>query len=284
MTSTTWNHIRIVAFAITIATLGNSVDCYAQSIQPPPPRPLDLPRTVTWVRTLSDDACDTFRDGRTLWLVPNDASLKAKRCSIPRLCASLTSIGWSDPSKQAIHFKPEPEHWDFTWKESAPKNARIKVVFEKEPVLPSQSEPAAPAADGSIMLHADQAKTVGKKLRFEPQWFKNTVGYWAVPTDYATWNLQFAEAGEYSVAILQGCGSGQAGSDALISLRHQESVVAELPFRTIDTGHFQNFRWNHLGRISVAKAGTYQLQINAVRISKAALCDIRSIHLVKQAK
>ena len=30
---------------------------------------------------------------------------------------------------------------------------------------------------------------------------------------------------------------------------------AELPFRTIDTGHFQNFRWNHLGAIDLSDAG-----------------------------
>lgn len=288
MTSTALNRICVVAIVLTTASVGSSTDGCAQSIQPPPSRPVDLPRTATWVRALSGSDCDTFRDGRTLWLIPNEAGLTTKTCTIPRLCASLTSIGWSnqsgDQSGPTINFKPEPEHWEFTWKKVPQTNARIKVVFEEEPLLPIQTKAAAPAADGSIMLHANQAKTVGEKLRFEPQWSKNTVGYWAVPSDYATWDLRFAEAGEYSIAILQGCGVGQGDSDALISLHDAESVVAELPFQTIDTGHFQNFRWNHLGQVSVTKAGTYRLKIKATRISKAALCDIRSIHLVKQAK
>lgn len=278
------SRVCVVAFVFAMAGLFQSSSSSAQSIQPPPSRPDDLPRTAHWVRALSNDGCDAFRDGRTLWLVPDQAALTDRKFSIPRLCASLTSLGWSDQSELAIKLTPEPEYWDFSWKKPAADNVRIKVVFEKEPLLPAQCKPTAPAADGSIMLHADQAMTFGQKLRFEPQWYKNTVGYWAIPTDYATWSLKFDEAGDYSVAILQGCGSGHGGSDAMLSLRNGDAVVAELPFQPIDTGHFQNFRWNHLGRISVKQAGTLELRINPTSIAKGALCDIRSVHLVKQAK
>lgn len=236
------------------------------------------------MRALSNDGCNTFRDGRTLWLIPTDGALRTRQCSIPRLCASLTSVGWNHKTELAIKFKPEPERWDFSWQKPPAGNTRIKVVFETEPKLPAQITPARPAADGSIMLHANQAMTFGDKLRFEPQSFKNTVGYWTVPADYVTWSLKIDEPGDYSVAILQGCGDGQGGSDALLSLRDDDLVVSELPFRPIDTGHFQNFRWNHLGQISVKQSGTYQLRIHPTRIAKAALCDIRSVHLVKQAK
>ena len=85
------------------------------------------------------------------------------------------------------------------------------------------------------------------------------------------------------MAVLQGCGKGQGGSDAVISLRQDGQVKAELTFQTIDTGHFQNFRWNHLGMIELPAAGTYQLRIDATRIAKVALFDVRTIHLVRQA-
>ena len=126
--------------------------------------------------------------------------------------------------------------------------------------------------------------TFGEKLRFEPQWYKNTVGYWAVASDYATWDLKIQQPGTYTVAVLQGCGKGHGGSDAVISLRQGNDVKAMLPFQTIDTGHFQNFRWNHLGTIDVAEGGTYQLRIGAERIAQNALFDVRAIHLVRQAK
>lgn len=273
------------AFVFAMVSCIWSTISMAQSIQPPPSRPDDLPRTAHWMRALSNDGCNTFRDGRTLWLLPTDAGLKRKTCRIPRLCASLTTIGWSDSSELTIKLTPEPEHWDFSWKQTAPEDARIQVVFDTEPLLPAQLQPVVAKADGSMMLPANQAITVGQKLRFEPQWFKNTIGYWTNPDDYATWDVKINDAGDYSVAILQGCGLGQAGSEALLSLRNKEDIVmAKLAFKTVDTGHFQNFRWNHLGQISVKQAGTFQLRIEPTEITKAALCDIRSVHLVKQAK
>jgi len=141
-----------------------------------------------------------------------------------------------------------------------------------------------PTSDGSVMLHAHQAETHGEKLRFEPQAHKNTVGYWTVPTDYAVWRLSIEQPGTFVVAVLQGCGSGQGDSEALLTLRHNEQIHAELTWQTVDTGHFQNFRWLDVGSIHVSEAGRYQLRIDPKRIARAALCDVRAIHLVRQAK
>lgn len=122
------------------------------------------------------------------------------------------------------------------------------------------------------MLHAYQASTFGEKLRFEPQWYKNTVGYWAVLNDYATWQFTMDQPGTYSVAVLQGCGQGQGGSDGVMTLRSGDGVTAELPFKTIDTGHFQNFRWNHLGAIDVPDDGKYESMPNALPRLPCSMC------------
>ena len=159
------------------------------------------------------------------------------------------------------------------------KDPVIEVVFDVDPVLPADCAPAVAAGDGSIMLQAYQASTFGEKLRFEPQWYKNTVGYWAVGTDYATWNLTVDQPGTYSVAVLQGCGKGQGGSDAAISLSRGGKVKAELPFQTIDTGHFQNFVWRHAGVLTAERPGDYQIRIEAVEIPRVALMDVRQLHL-----
>ncbi len=233
---------------------------------------------------LSGDDLNVYRDEQTLWLQPTPSSIQARRANLPRLCAPIRSLGWDGGQETELVFVPEPDHWRFSWKAAVAPKALIKMVFDGDPVLPDEVSPTRPAGDASVMLHAHHASTFGEKLRYEPQWYKNTVGYWTIPADYATWEFKLDEPGRYSIAVLQGCGEGQGGSDALISIRDGTSTVAELPFQTIDTGHFQNFRWNHLGDVTVAKEGTYQLRIDAKRIAKGALFDVRAIHLVKQAK
>ena len=239
------------------------------------------------VRVLSAAETDDMAaliSGRTLLLKLNAEAAKLGKAVIPRLSAPIQSLEWEGHPEAELKFVPEPETWVFSWKQVPEESPTIKVVFDQQPVMPADCEKASPAGDGSVMLHAYQASTFGEKLRFEPQWYKNTVGYWTIPTDYATWDLAIDQPGTYSVAALQGCGQGQGGSDALMSLRQGDQVKVELPFKTIDTGHFQNFRWNHLGMITITEAGDYQLRIAPTRIAKGALFDVRMIHLVRQAK
>ena len=233
---------------------------------------------------LDRDGVSAFLDGKTLLLKLNADVLKNRKAVISRLSAPVRSIAWQGQAKSEIKFWPEIDEWVFSWKSKPDSATVIEVVFDKEPVLPVDCRPAKSAGDGSIMLHAYQASTFGEKLRFEPQWYKNTVGYWAVASDYATWKLEIEQPGRFTIAVLQGCGGGQGGSDALVTLRQDEKVKAKLPFKTVDTGHFQNFRWNHLGSIEVSDAGNYELRIEAKRIAKGALFDVRNIHLVRQAK
>jgi hypothetical protein len=244
----------------------------------------DSPSGADWIRDWSSGDVRVDLEGRTLFLELGPNAWKEKRAVVPRLCTPIRSIRWKDDSQAEIRFVPEPDKWIFSWKQAPQKDAVIEVIFEHDPVPLEELPRSNAAADGSILLHAYQARTFGDKLRYEPQWYKNTVGYWTVPTDYATWDLRIEQAGDYSVAVLQGCGRGQGGSEAVLNLREGEDVVAELSFETIDTAHFQNFRWNHLGSLRVTEAGDYQLRIIPKRIAKAALFDVRMIHLVKQAK
>ena len=243
-------------------------------------------KSTPWTQLDSEGVSATKR-GKTVWLNLDGAALKNRKVVIPRLSAPVRSIGWkgeADPTKSPIKFWPEPDEWVFSWKSKPEDVNTIEVKFDGKPVLPADCPIAIPTGDDSVMVHAFQASTFGEKVRFEPQWFKNTVGYWAVGSDYATWKLKFSEPGTYSVAALQGCGEGQGGSDALITLRQGDEVKSELAFQTIDTGHFQNFRWNHLGMIEVAESGSYELRVEAKRIAKVALFDVRAIHFVRQAK
>lgn len=245
--------------------------------------PNDVREDAEPVKALDGDGFKAFRRNNTMWLHLDAAALKRKRITIPRLCAPMRSFGWTNQPNAELKFTPEPREWIFSWKD-APTDAKvIEVVFDAEPVLPHDLTAIRSAGDGSVLLHAFQATTHGEKLRFEPQPYKNTVGYWTVPTDYVTWKLAVDQPGRFAVAVLQGCGQGQGGSEGLISLRQKEEVNAELPFEPLDTGHFQNFRWRHLGEITLTDAGEYELRIEAKQIAKNAFCDVRAVHLVRQA-
>jgi len=243
----------------------------------------DLPALAKKIDALSSEGVAVSTNGKTLWLVPSPAAIKEKKLSIPRLCAPLKSMGWKGHPKRELKFTPEIDHWVWTWSEAAEGDV-IEVELDSEPMLLSELESIRPAADGTLMLPACFAKTFGEKLRYEPQWFKNTVGYWTGPKDYAEWSVTIAEPGQYAVAVLQGLGTGQRGSEAALSLRQGDVVQGEIGFEPAETGHFQNFRWVHLGMIEVTEAGEYQVRIEPRKIAKAALMDVRGVHLGKQAK
>lgn len=222
--------------------------------------------------------------GKTLLLEVTADGLRERQVVIPRLNAPIRRLQWLETQQATLKLVPELAEWVIGWEQIPPEAKTIEIVFDQPPLLPADAIPVQPEGDGSIMLHAFQAATFGEKLRYEPQPHKNTVGYWTVASDYATWKFTVDQPGTYSVAVLQGCGAGQGGSDAQLSIRQRDDVHDKLVFQTIDTGHFQNFRWNHLGHVSIPEPGTYELKIEPARIAKNALFDVRMIHLVLQAQ
>jgi hypothetical protein len=245
-----------------------------------------IPVEAQQVAKLSSQSVQAFQKGNTLWLKLTDTSLSQMNLSIPRLCAPLRAIGWLNDSETKVDFTPEIDHWVFSWK-ALPKADGLPVLrvdFDAPPKLLEEATPITASADGSVLLPAHEATTVGQKLRYEPQWYKNTVGYWTVATDYVEWSFSVDQPGDFSVATLQGCGSGQGGSDVKLTVQQNGQTISELSFVPTETGHFQNFIWSNLGKVQIAQAGNYQLRIQATKIAKAAVMDIRAIHLVRQAK
>jgi hypothetical protein len=247
------------------------------------PRRAGIPEDAQHVDSLDVHGVSAYVLGNSLFLAPDLAVIQQKRIRIPRLCAPIRSIGWVHDSARVIRCSSEPSEWQFTWTEDPGASPVMVIAFDAAPILLEHSSPATSMGDGSVMLHAHQARTVGEKLRYEPQWYKNTVGYWTVPTDYVTWELVVEQPGTYAVAVLQGCGAGQGGSDAQLTLLQSSELIAALDFKTMETGHFQNFRWNDLGLVNIAESGKYELRIVPRRIAHAALFDVRAIHLVRQA-
>jgi arylsulfatase A-like enzyme len=136
-----------------------------------------------------------------------------------------------------------------------------------------EPKPLAAPAEGPIVLHSRDAFVHSTVLRYEPQPFKNTLGWWGRPEDWAEWIFDLPKAGRYSVEILQGCGKGSGGSEVAFTVAEQRLVTT-----VIDTGHFQNFTNRTLGEVMLPP-GRHSLKVQPLRKPGGAVMDLRQIVL-----
>ena len=211
---------------------------------------------------------------------------------IPRLATMVEALSAEVDSQTCeVQIEPRPATWLLKWDASKlvkedDFEMSITLICSDRPVSMDQAAPIAARADGMIRLSAHFAKTNGATIRYEPQAHKNTVGYWSDKNDSVSWNFKAAQPGKYVVTMLAGCGAGQGGSAIELGLAaaNSRTSIETLKWTTVDTGHFQNFRWQQVGEVMIKSAGEYTLSVNAQKLAKAAVVDIREIDLVLQAK
>ena len=63
-------------------------------------------------------------------------------------------------------------------------------------------------ATGDIRLHAKDATVHGTQARYEDASYKNVIGFWTKPEEWASWDFEVLKAGKYEVEVLQGCAGG----------------------------------------------------------------------------
>lgn len=206
---------------------------------------------------------------------------------VPRLFNGVKSIRIVEGDQRwEGTLQPEIDHWKIGLGAKKTLTDQSSIELEMEGV-PQWVQPTVTAqADGSFRLPGSAAQTIGARLlRYEPQPHKNTVGYWADAADSAWWLLQCDKAGEFNVAVLQGCGVGQGGSD--VEFRFLKKVGEEwkpaganVVWKIEETEHFQDFRWRHLGRVSLEN-GTYRIEVHCIHKAKNDVGDIRELQLVR---
>jgi hypothetical protein len=133
----------------------------------------------------------------------------------------------------------------------------------------------AQLSGGRIVLHASTAQVHGKKLQYEPQQNKNTLGYWVEPSDHASWSFELTRPGRFEIHVWQGCGKGSGGSEVEVSAGDQRAR-----FTVEDTGHFQSFKERQVGTLNFEKAGPQKLEVRALSKPGAAVMDLRQVVLV----
>ncbi|MEP6956918.1 MAG: sulfatase, partial [Chthoniobacterales bacterium] len=129
-----------------------------------------------------------------------------------------------------------------------------------------------PAA-GDVRLLAKDAQVHGEKLRYEPAPYKNTLGFWTRPEDWASWDCELPRAGRYEVEVQQGCGKGSGGAEVEVSVGD-----AKLRFTVEETGHFQQFIARTIGVLDLP-AGKVTVAVKPQSKPGAAVMDLRRIVL-----
>ncbi|HET6879849.1 MAG TPA: sulfatase-like hydrolase/transferase [Pirellulales bacterium] len=134
--------------------------------------------------------------------------------------------------------------------------------------------PNPPDKDGVIVLPARTADVHGVMLRYEPLPHKATLGYWVRVEDWAGWEFEVRQPGEYELTALVGCGNGSGGSQVALQVAEQK-----LNFTVPETGGFQQFVPQTIGRLSFTRPGRYQLDVRAVSKPGPAVMDLREVRL-----
>jgi arylsulfatase A len=161
------------------------------------------------------------------------------------------------PEKTAAATGPKWEAWR-AW-----MNAAIKG-----------NKPAVTPAEGIVLLPASAATVHGERLRYEPEPYKNTLGFWTKKEDWAEWKAEVKTAGRYAVDILQGCGKGSGGAEVEFTVG-----TAKWKITVIETGHFQHFIRRPLGEVELP-AGSVTVSVKPLTKPGAAVMDLREVRLV----
>lgn len=165
-----------------------------------------------------------------------------------------------DTEMTAAKMAPKLEPW---------RSLMNQVLSNPKKKVESKIEPGA----GAVILHAKEAKVTGKKLRYEAEPHKDTLGFWVNKDDFAEWTFTVPSAGKFDVEILQACGPGSEGSEVEIAIGKQT-----LTTKVVVTGHFQRFVPRTIGTVAL-EAGATTLTVRARTKPGAAVMDLRRVVL-----
>lgn len=172
---------------------------------------------------------------------------------------------------RALYVEREPSRLRAGALTAAPLEAEWQPWRDAMNAAVKGRRPRVTPAEGDIRLHARDAKVHATKMRYEPEPYKNTLGFWTLPEDSASWEFNVAAPGKYEVEVLQGCVGG--GSEVAVEIAGQT-----LRFIVEGTGHFQNFIQRTIGVVDLP-AGPQTLAVKPQNKKGAAVMDLRRVVL-----
>jgi arylsulfatase A len=139
-------------------------------------------------------------------------------------------------------------------------------------------QPKLKNVQDAVFLDPSTASVHGTRLRFEPETYKNVLGYWTEVEDWANWQFNSTLQGRVALEIHCGCGAGNGGAEVDVVLKRADGTTANLPWVVRETGHFQNIVIEPLGHIEMVPGAT-QLEVRPRSKRGVAIVDIRQIVL-----
>ena len=209
-----------------------------------------------------------YVEGETLYL---QLRTPAARVSFPRLNNPMRRVRLL--GGEELQLGQDSTRWWVDLPAGLRDEVHLALDLVGAPQVPHRPIVLGPDATGVVVLPAHQARVFGRKLCYEPQPHKNTLGYWVDVGDWAAWEFELAEPGPFEVTVLQGCGQGHGGSqvDVVVGDQRLELVVE-------DTGHFQNFVPRRLGSLELP-AGRQRLELRPRVKAGGAVMDVREVRL-----
>lgn len=153
--------------------------------------------------------------------------------------------------------------------------------FQALTLVPAcEGTPPTLGNDGTLTLHAGDATIRGIQLQWELKEEKRTLGFWTQVDDSAYWDFTLSRASRYAVEILQGCGTGQGGSQVRFAWyrRNEAQPHTQHAHTVVDTGHWQAFQPFSLGHVDLP-AGRHRLHVYALKKAGVAVMDLRQVKL-----
>jgi hypothetical protein len=198
---------------------------------------------------------------------------------LPRFIGVVKQVTWLNGSPAELSVQPEPDHWTvrlttLPGDQTIATQQILVLQFDEPPKLFSNRTPVIADEEGILLLRAREGIVNGANLRFEPQPHKNTIGYWGNENDWAEWQFHVDNPGDYELEILQGCGKGHGGSTVTV-----ETAGQSIRFEVQETGHFQNFVWKRLGKVSLTQSSDFALTVKCLKKVSGAVMDVRAIRL-----
>jgi arylsulfatase A-like enzyme len=134
-------------------------------------------------------------------------------------------------------------------------------------------KPPVTPATGDIRLFAKDARIHANTMRYESEPHKNVLGYWTNAEDWAEWDFDVTQAGEYEIEVQQGCGTGSGGAEVAV-----EVGGVSLKFTVQETGHFQQMIQRVIGKVRLTP-GKHTLAVKPQSKPGVAVMDLRRVVL-----
>jgi hypothetical protein len=149
-----------------------------------------------------------------------------------------------------------------------------EVPGEIRPFAVDTTTVVTQAADGSIVLRANDAEISGETARIESSGLNANIGFWTDAKDKVRWKARVTRPGSFRVSVIQACASGTEGSEYSVTLGDQK-----LTGTVAATGDWKTYKQLPLGTIRISQPGTIVIQVIPEVPKGYAVMNLRGLEL-----